>query len=428
MHNYLETFHGFLSRTGDDATIWDRRFNGDHGLWWLGREKLVVTTSPIEDAERLSKKWSYENSQCLYLEKPTFLLSQDILNDAGLLEKVLAYAGPEKKLAVVPYASTPEFLQLAHLLESEHGLTVHLPESPTQDNLWLKDYLDSKAGFRVLVDHWLGAENVLPFGFICQDVEQAADAANWFKEQGKGCVVKANQGGSGVGNLFLPLEELQATDDVLAILQENTFMREDLTVVEEIIPSTEAVSPSLEFYVPAVQDGKPQITYLSNQHFESSGRFAGVILGKELFDEDWYPGFEEWGLEIANQVQALGYVGHFDLDAIVDDDGRLYLVEINARRTGGTYVHEFLTQVLGADYLEQVAVFSQNKLKSKGIADLDGLEQAFEGLLYPIDNKQRGVILTLTSALEAGSFGYLVLGETIADAQALRQEMLARLA
>ncbi|KAA3645056.1 MAG: hypothetical protein DWQ07_16830 [Chloroflexi bacterium] len=428
VHNYLETFHGFLSRTGDDATIWDRRFNGDHGLWWLGREKLLISTSPIGDAERLSERWGYVDTHCLYPDKPSFLLSQDILNDGELLERLLAHAGPEKKLALVPYASTPEFLQLSHTLETEYGLNICLPESPTPENLWLKDYLDSKVGFRVLVHQWLDAEDVLPFGFICHNVKQAAEAAKWFKAEGKGCVVKANQGGSGVGNLFLSLEELQAAEDILGILQRNAFMQEDLYVVEEIIPSRDAVSPSLEFYVPAMDHGKPVITYLSNQHFEDSGRFAGVILGKELFEEAWYEGFEDWGLTIAAQVQALGYVGHFDLDAIVGDDGHLYLVEINARRTGGTYVHEFLMQLFGPDYLEQVAVFSQNKLKSNGIADLVGLENAFEGLLYPIDEQQRGVILTLTSALEMGSFGYLVVGENIEDAQAVRQEMLARLA
>ena len=70
-------------------------------------------------------------------------------------------------------------------------------------------------------------------------------------------------------------------------------------------------------------------------------------------------------LRFRDDLQRLGYAGHFDLDAIVGNDGRLYLVEINSRRTGGTYVHEFLTTKYGKGYHTSVAVLSQNKISTR---------------------------------------------------------------
>ena len=65
----------------------------------------------------------------------------------------------------------------------------------------------------------------------------------------------------------------------------------------------------------------------------------------------------------------MGYVGHFDLDTVVNDEGRVYLLEINPRRTGGTHVHEFADHVFGADYLDKVALLSNDTLSSGSITE-----------------------------------------------------------
>ena len=89
------------------------------------------------------------------------------------------------------------------------------------------------------------------------------------------------------------------------------------------------------------QQGEPQITYVSDQLFQGFGDFCGVLVSRELLDTPWYPPLAESGMIIARRLQQMGYVGHFDLDTVVNDEGRVYLLEINPRRTGGTHVHEF---------------------------------------------------------------------------------------
>lgn len=426
VHNYLETFREFLSRSGDPETLMARRFNGDQALFWYGQEKLVFSSARVENAEELKARWGYEATHLLVPENPTPFLSLDILNSPELMGAIVTHAGASKAVSIIPYASTKELYQLADGLREAYGLTVHLPESPRRENLWVKDYIDTKVGFRTLAPQWLDVESPLPRGFITDNLKEAADMVAWFAARGRGCVVKANKGGSGVGNLFLPYEQLTGLDSYRHLLDENIFLQDDLSIVEQLIESEERVSPSLEYYVPPPEAGPPVLTYLSNQHFEASGRFAGVIMAKDFYAAAWCPIFEAMGSKIAGRLQEYGYVGYFDMDAILDDKGRVYLVEINSRRTGGTFAHEWMVQQFGINYCEKVAVLSDNKHHTR-FTDLAALEAAVPNLLYPMAGEARGVVFALTSTLFKGDVGYMVIGKDLEDVKALRADLVARI-
>jgi hypothetical protein len=122
----------------------------------------------------------------------------------------------------------------------------------------------------------------------------------------------------------------------------------------------------------------------------------------------------------------MGYAGHFDLDAITGDSGSIYLLEVNARRTGGTHVHEFARHVFGDGYLDRVALLSNDAIPCPGIASLDALVGAIGDLEYPVADEARGVVIMGTSALEVGEFGAIVVGRDSADVLALQQVLAAR--
>jgi hypothetical protein len=118
----------------------------------------------------------------------------------------------------------------------------------------------------------------------------------------------------------------------------------------------------------------------------------------------------------------------------VDDAGRLYLLEVNARRTGGTFAHEFARFTFGPDYLDDVAVLSHNKLEAGDLASADELLATIEDLLYPmrseghkLDAGPRGVVVSAASALKFGEFGCMFIGPSTGDALALQQRLLERL-
>jgi hypothetical protein len=319
-------------------------------------------------------------------------------------------------------------LHLAQTLQNDDGLVVHLPETPAPEAVWLRDYVDTKAGFRVLASRWLpNADQLLPPGVICRDAETAADAALWFHHQQRACMVKADNGESGLGHTLLPLEPRLSLGQIQQQLQLNPYLRDNLIVVEEYVDAARHVSPSLELFVPPRGQGEPRITYLSQQLFRGFGQFSGVLVSREMLAEPWYPALAESGLTIARHLQAEGYVGHFDVDAVVDDAHRVWLLEVNSRRTGGTYVHEFAVHAFGPDYLEAVTLLSHAKLPSGRLTTVAELLAAIGDLRYPRHGERRGVVVAVTSALAAGEFGCIIVAGTTAEALQLQDQLLRRL-
>lgn len=428
--NISETFYEFLSR-GEDSEkhIKGEQYRGDRAIIWAGDPKLVFASLPIPHAEHLYAQAKFPHTHYLAPQNPSAWLSLDILREPALLQQIIRYAGESKTVQLIPYAATVEFLQLVTALETEHGLSVRLPETPRSDYLWLRDYVDSKIGWRILASRWLpNAEELLPEGLACQTLEVAADAARWFLSNGRACLVKSDIGENGIGNVVLKPGAPLSSAEIIAHLRQATFLNDQWLTVEELIAADHPLSPSLEVYVPPSGSGEPFITYVSDQLFQGFGDFCGVLVSRELLDTPWYPPLADSGMMLARRLQEMGYVGLFDLDTVVNDEGRVYLLEINPRRTGGTHVHEFAAHVFGDDYLDKVALLSNDTLSSGTIRDFGNLLEAVGEFEYPINGEQRGIFITVTSALEAGEFGCIIVGKNSAEVVALQQQVQAAIA
>lgn len=425
LYNNLETFFRFLQRASDHKILEMRTYHGDRGIFWLGPHKLLITTKKIPDAEYICNRWGYFGANIYTPRETTYQLSLNVLNDPDLLQKIVEYAGPKKSLQIIPYAATPEFYTLVKYLQAELGLEIILPESPLPSNLWIRDYIDSKTGFRSLIPEWIREEEIIPPGFICRDIKEAAYAVDWFSQQGLGSVVKADRGESGLGHLIFQESEI-SLGNILLKLHGDPFLNTDLIVVDQFIQSEKQLSPSLELFVPA-NGQSPVITYISSQLFSAFGQFAGILISRELMQASWYPRLAKYGLQIARKLQKMGYVGHFDIDTIVDDRGHIYLLEINARRTGGTYVHEFATLTFGKDYLKKVSLLCNNAVKCNGIHKLEDLVESLDDLLFPISGKKQGIVITVTSSLSVNEFGCILVAPNEQELLMLKQEMLSHL-
>jgi hypothetical protein len=425
VHNYLETFREFLVRDGDDSTLMARRFNGDQAVFWQGGSKLVISSAPIHNLDLLTSRWGYVDVIALAPDSPSTQLSLDILDQKNLLDAISDHAGDQGAITLISYAASAELFQLVEYLETELNIRVSTPEMPAREMLWLKHYIDSKIGFRMMVQKWIG-DSCLPEGYVATTLGEILEISRYFARAGKGVAIKANIGGSGVGNLFLTASEILDQNFENVFSDNLAIARGGVYVVEEFIPAEGGISPSLEFFVPEVGNGPPVLTYVCNQHFESSGRFAGVIIAPEYYQAPWYDEFKQVGKRIASELQKIGYVGHFDIDAIVDKDGNINLVEINSRRTGGTFVHEFLIKQFGQDYSSQSAFLSQNKISTK-FNTVNELEEQIGDLLFPINGRNSGVIILLTSTLAKGNFGYLIVGESVGDVIEMREVLIRRL-
>jgi hypothetical protein len=424
--NIPEAAYDFLRLSGDETgqLVQVRQLKSERSLLWAGGSKLVVLSFPAPHVTYLRERLGYEETECIAPENPTAWLSRDILRERRLIDRLVDYSGRSRTLQLIPYATTRCFLDLAAALQHEHGLTVLLPESPSPENLWLRDFIDTKSGFHNLAGSWLPPER-LPVGIICQNAQMAADAVRWFLASGQGCLAKPDRGQAGIG-IHLFSDESASREDILRDLQESPFLRDGSIIVEAFVSSSETTSPSLEFYVPPIGYGPPEITYLANQVISGMGDFHGALASSELARASWYPTFCESGLLIAGRLQAMGYVGHFDIDAIVDDEGHIYLVEINSRRTGGTHLHEFGLFSIGPDYLDEVVLLSQDSMASGSITDFPALLEVLGDLLYPISGNKNGVVVTMTSTLPAGKFGCIFVAPTTDGALALQESVMQR--
>jgi hypothetical protein len=314
-------------------------------------------------------------------------------------------------------------------LRRDHNLTVSTPESSEADLFWVRDYIDTKSGYRSLASYWLtDAKRFIPFGFVCQDLEQAARAACWFSSRGEVCVVKADTGESGIGTLVIRPAEGMRVKDVLGRLQADPFYADEQIVVERFIPSAKRISPSVEIKVPKLGDGEPYITYISNQLFLDFGDFCGVQVDRSVYEQPWCADLERCSLELAFNLQVMGYVGYFDLDCIVSDENEIYMLEINSRRTGGTHVHEFARHTFGDEYLDKVSLLSFEAASSGTITDVNELIEVLGDLLYPMPGDEpMGLVVTITTPLFRNRFGYILLAPTVEQVLALREQAEARI-
>lgn len=426
--NISETFYPFLNRAPQDdertRLILGEQYRGDRTLMWLGRSKLVVVSHPIPHAEDFCHQFGYQDTQYIAPEEPSPWLCQDVMNEPGLLKALASYAGSARTIQLIPYAATVDFYQLVDKLSVDYGLQVLTPESPAPDRLWVRDYIDTKLGFHVLVSQWLkNSDSLLPRRIVCQDLEGAAAAVQWFGDCGLDCLIKADDGENGIGNFLISTGSFSSIEAIKIHLHQHSFLDCAEVVVEEFIHTSDLLSPSLEIFVPPLGVGEPAITYLSQQIFQGPGDFCGVMVDHVLMESKWYAALAESGLVIANHLQEMGYAGHFDLDAIIDDEDRPYLLEINSRRTGGTHVHEFGLNYFGPEYLNEVVLLSNDSLSSSGISDYVELRYALRAYLYPEYENGYGLIISVTSSLVDGEFGAVFVAATAEDVIALQNEV-----
>lgn len=427
--NISDTFYPFLNRAPEDderaQLILGEQYRGDRTLMWLGRSKLLFVSHPIPHAEDYCRQYGYQDTQFAAPKEPSPWLCRDLLREPDLLEMLVNYAGLARTVQLIPYATTTDFLHLVDTLRNEHGLNVLTPESPLPDRLWVRDYIDTKLGFHVLVSQWLkNSDSLLPRRIVCQDLEAAAAAIQWFGECGLDCLIKADDGENGVGNFLITSGLFSSVAEIKSFIRTRTFLGNNEVIVEEFIQSSAMLSPSLEMFVPAIGAGDPEITYLSEQVFQGPGDFCGVMVDRALLDTAWYATLAESGMVIARHLQEMGYVGHFDLDAIIDDQNRPYLLEINSRRTGGTHVHEFGLNYFGPEYLDEVALLSNDSLSSGGCSTYQDLRAALGDYLYPRYKEDCGVIITVSSSLADGEFGAVFVAPTAKEAVGLQNDMI----
>ena len=386
-----------------------------------GRPKLIVCQEPVVIHNYLREHLGLEGDIFIIPNGTAESTVERIIQCPRTLKKIVEFSGLQKEVQVIGWAGTSDMLDLANHLEEQFGVTVTLPETPSKENLWIQKYLDTKHGFRSVVSTtFCPEEEALPTGFICLNEYEMLEAVKWYLSQDQDCIVKPDQGMNGRGIFTLNSNNHCSEDEILRIFDtQRALFSNDPIIVEQRISrgSREPLSPSVEYYIPPKNQGNPVFTYLVNQVFVKDVYFVGSIISKEQYDASWCSSLLEKGDRLARKVQELGYVGYIDIDCIVDENNKVYFVEVNPRRTGGTHIHEVAVQLFGENYIQEISLISNSHLEVQGIFSFEELYAKTFDLLYVPQQEKKGIIITNANLLASyGVISALSIGKDECEA------------
>lgn len=389
----------------------------NRSLLWEGDDKVVITPYPIDKDlfEHNRNVLGYRNVSNLFPERVGVSLSKAIIEDPILLQQVIEIIRNNPGINISPYCVTEKFFSLVNLLRKE-GLSFIITERPAKQANWLVQYLDSKVGSRIEIGKISNPQIEIPESFPCRTKEEAINVARWFYTHGRSSVIKTNFGESGWGLVMLRKIQFKSMRDLVLYInkefRKTQIWDNDLILVEEFIEPIEeskTQSPSSELFLSAE---KTTITYICNQVLGANGTFFGVAIGKGIMDQELSNRIHCISTNIGNRFRQLGYRGFFDIDFVHSQQGNLYIIETNMRRTGGTHVYDTVKFLIG-DKWEQRSYALSNDDFTYGISNLSTSEilTKLSDILYPIQGGKEGILLSIINRRQP-HLGFIIIGET----------------
>jgi len=252
---------------------------------------------------------------------------------------------------VTSWSATPRLNRLVSALR-DRGVTI-LGDGCPGSSHWSGEYLNSKTGLRHLVQQArLPSGLRLPPGVVCTHLEQAYEAAVSLLRAGHARVLlKADRGAGGFGQLLVHA----------GVLGWNLRKRDALARVAPTLAPLLATSPIVaeawiehgpeSYATPSVMlrlgDQGVELIGTAATFMELGTAHAGAVVGTGALPAPLNGALIELGHALAEAAQALGYRGPFGVDAVVNPDGELLPLEINARRTMVSHCYDLLRGVFG---------------------------------------------------------------------------------
>lgn len=438
--NVLEGFYkNYLALAPKKRDYWIKydQLESSRVLFYAGDQKLLVTQKPINPRHLsfIKKLLNWQEVVNLIPSHSSWSLSLDILQDKKLLEELKKVIWQNPKIALIPYQATPQFYQLIKYLR-KIGLSFTTPESMPSENKFIQNYANSKRGFRHLWSESVDPQNFgvnIPEGFIANDKEEACEASWWFWQQKRSFVLKDNRSTQGSGVLLNPYGSLPTTKkEFFNLLLEKITGKiwgAGIIICEELIEPDEQVlggSPSIEFLIN--ENGKTIPTYGCEQILEADKKtFRGIYIHPQVMTNKHVKAAFAGGLAFGNKLASLGYRGFFDVDLVISKNDKVYAVESNLRRTGGTHVHDLATSILGKKYLEKFYVANEDViLPHLEKLTFEQCQKTLSDLLFTKQNST-GIILCIPDLLPMNVLNIVYISRSPKQDQFFRQEVKKRL-
>lgn len=420
----------------------------------------LITTHPCDEAVRHFARISGREEEILrnvdtlsVVDKtePAPYLSCRLLEDSSSLESIHALLKGRTAL-VAPFLTTEYEIRLA----KELGIPIYAPDEPMP-------HVGTKSGaYKLFKELGIEVPEGKPDVF---SVEQAAEAmVDILYREGNESqlqfVLKLNEGYSGLQlrRCRVTAEEKssakshqQRLELVISAIDRGKFVSEKTDyeafkaqlaeiggLVQLWVEGAPKFSPSGQFYVDS--EGNYRVLSSHEQKLQGDTKYIGATLGA---DSEYRQVVDDYTEKIAARIAELGFPYYSSVDYVTtcDDCGRwrVYAIEINLSRQGGTIYHLRTAELLtGASY----------DSPSGMLVDSEGRQFTYvcsDNLLYPrlaghrfselenyLDKRglifdpsvKKGLVLQLGAAVEPlGKFGGTFIASSIEEAASMMQRL-----
>lgn len=401
-------------------------------LFANSKESDFIYISPVEISNSFKSYFqSVTNNKKVDIfvpRKKTSLICKDLYTDKQLFGEIVSKAKKYKKVTLISYATSPEFLELKERM-IQLGLNVVTPEAPELENAWTVNFFGSKSGIRQLAQQSRVEEPdfIMPDGVICVGKLDAAKiAANRYIKE-KGVVLKTNKGSGGQGVLIfrdgeLPKDYKSCEKRIYELLSEDGYWERFPIIIEELINvdySASGAFPNIEFKIH--KSGKIEMLYYCVMMVTKEGKYYGLDIHEDVINERTAARIIDTGYYIAEQYSEAGYRGHFDIDMIANNK-HIYVCESNTRNTGGTDIYKLVYDLFGEDFMSDVYVLNRNNYKFKNQENIN-LKKILEVLKPALFDKKKkeGLIISSYEYLKNNVFMYTILGRNKKKAYELQE-------
>ncbi len=382
---------------------------------------VFINPRPIQDSfiKYYKELFGIRKLEILVPKKHSGETCRDVYEDEELFEKLIELANHVKKLTLLSYSTSEQFLILVNKLR-QRGIAVYTPESPEEEDAWTVNFFGSKSGIRQLAQQSEVEEPdfLMAEGLICVNIIDAAKIAakKYIKEDG--VVLKTNKGHSGVGVLILregelPTDYKACEQAILNILKQDAYWDKFPIVIESLINVSYGIGggfPNVEFKIS--KNGKIDFLYYCGLRVDKDGGFQGIEINEDVMNDRLMARIIDMGFFVGEQYVANGYRGYYDVDLVAAKNGDLYVSESNTRRTGGTHVYKTAVKLIGKDFLNDAYVLSNNSwaLPKGVIPSFEELIKALESVLFDKKTKE-GIVIASANLLRQGLLAYIVFGK-----------------
>lgn len=332
-----------LSAVARDGVI---QFNGgfevDHVVFWRKNPRVLLL--PVGH----DPLWFADLHRVLGLQEPavvspvprTGLILEDLFSDAAAQAALRELVGDFSTVQFISHGATPDTYRLAELIRS-WGPTVEL-DCVGEQAYWSTLYLDNKLSVLDLAKD-VASVNAAPVLTINNPDALTGAVDAMLALHGK-VIVRSMLGYAGFGSAITT-----ADPDRLAALYQrmanDSFFSYPLMIQKFIEPPAGVGCPAADVLVDA--SGAQQIVPCSMM-ISGGHNFEYVNVGPDALPPVWAERLAEVSRDIGAAASRLGYRGWLSVDCVAGIDERLYVTEINARRSGSLHAVGLL-ELWGAD-------------------------------------------------------------------------------